>query len=167
MKRLNIALVAHDARKQELLEWCAYNAEKLSKHILYGTGTTARMLGNIMVPVSRDNGCVGPDCMALPLTVHPLLSGPLGGDSQIGAMIAEGKIDVLIFFCDNLITQGHQQDVGALSRLASLYNIPFATNRTPADMIITSPLLEDDTYERLIPAALDKYKNRMNNLHAN
>ena len=92
MKRLNIALVAHDARKQELLEWCAYNAEKLSKHILYGTGTTARMLGNIMVPVSRDNGCVGPDCMALPLTVHPVLSGPLGGDSQIGAMIAEGKI---------------------------------------------------------------------------
>ena len=69
-------------------------------------------------------------------------------------------VDVLIFFCDNLITQGHQQDVGALSRLASLYNIAFATNRTTADMIITSPLINDDSYERIIPAAINSYKNR-------
>ena len=75
-------------------------------------------------------------------------------------MIAEGKIDVLIFFCDNLITQGHQQDVGALSRLASLYNIAFATNRTTADMIITSPLINDKDYKRIIPSAIEKYKNR-------
>jgi methylglyoxal synthase len=91
-----------------------------------------------------------------------LLSGPLGGDQQIGAMIATGEIDVLIFFCDNLITQGHHQDVGALVRLASLYNIPFATNRTTADMIVTSPLIIDEEYERIIPAAIDNYKNRMN-----
>jgi methylglyoxal synthase len=84
----------------------------------------------------------------------------LGGDQQIGAMIAEGKIDVLIFFCDNLITQGHQQDVGALVRLASLYNIAFATNRTTADMIITSPLCADDTYERIVPDVINRYKNR-------
>lgn len=89
-----------------------------------------------------------------------LLSGPLGGDSQIGTMIAEGKIDMLIFFCDNLITQGHQQDVGALSRLASLYNIAFATNRTTADMILTSSLFDNKNYERIIPSAIENYKNR-------
>ena len=75
-------------------------------------------------------------------------------------MIAEGKIDVLIFFCDNLITQGHHQDVGALTRLASLYNIAFATNRTTADMIITSPLFDDETYERVIPYSIKSYENR-------
>ena len=75
-------------------------------------------------------------------------------------MIAEGKIDVLIFFCDNLVTQGHQQDVSALSRLASLYNIAFATNRTTADMIITSTLINDENYNRIIPAAIENYKNR-------
>ena len=89
-----------------------------------------------------------------------LKSGPLGGDQQIGAMIAEGKIDVLIFFCDNLITQGHQTDVSALTRLASLYNIAFATNRTTADMILTSPLFNDDNYKMIVPDVIDKYKNR-------
>ena len=89
-----------------------------------------------------------------------LLSGPLGGDQQIGAMIAEGKIDVLIFFCDNLIVQGHQNDVSALTRLASLYNIAFATNRTTADMILTSPLFKDPEYKRILPAAIENYKNR-------
>lgn len=160
MKTLKIALVAHDARKQELVEWCTHNAKTLSKHVLYGTGTTARLLGQIMVPIERKEGCISPCCEALPLSVKPLLSGPLGGDQQIGAMIAEGKIDMLIFFCDNLITQGHQQDVGALSRLASLYNIPFATNRTTADMIITSPLIEDESYEKIVPQIIDNYKNR-------
>jgi methylglyoxal synthase len=90
-----------------------------------------------------------------------LLSGPLGGDSELSAMIAKGEIDVLIFFCDNLITQGHQQDVGALSRLASLYNIAFATNRTTADMILTSSLFDNKEYVRVIPTAIEKYKNRM------
>jgi len=163
MKRsLNIALVAHDARKDELVEWCTHNAQWLNKHKLFGTGTTARMLNQIMVPVERKEGFIMPDCEALPLSVKPLLSGPLGGDQQIGAMIAQGDIDILIFFCDNLITQGHHQDVGALVRLASLYNIPFATNRTTADMIVTSPLTADADYTPIIPAAIDNYKNRFN-----
>ena len=162
MKRLNIALVAHDARKQELVEWCTHNAEWLNKHKLYGTGTTAKLLNQIMIPITRtDPGQVCPDCLALPLSVQPLLSGPLGGDQQIGAMIAQGEIDMLIFFCDNLITQGHQQDVGALTRLASLYNIPFATNRTTADMLVTSSLICDEEYERIIPSAIENYKRRM------
>lgn len=161
MKRLNIALVAHDARKQELVEWCTHNAEWLNKHKLFGTGTTARMLNQIMVPIEKQEGYIFPDCEALPLSVKPLLSGPLGGDQQIGAMIATGEIDMLIFFCDNLITQGHQQDVGALTRLASLYNIPFATNRTTADMLVTSPLICDEEYERIVPSAIENYKRRM------
>ena len=166
MKRsLNIALVAHDARKDELVEWCTHNAQWLSRHRLFGTGTTARLLSNI--PVINDTsdlpkGTAISDWYTMPLSVKPLLSGPLGGDSEISTMIAHGEIDVLIFFCDNLITQGHQQDVGALSRLASLYNIAFATNRTTADLIITSPLLVDTNYEPIVPAAIEKYKNRCN-----
>lgn len=164
MKKLNIALVAHDARKQELVEWCTHNAQWLSKHTLFGTGTTARMLSNI--PVINDTsdlpaGTAIADWYTMPLSIKPLLSGPLGGDQQIGAMIAQGEIDMLIFFCDNLITQGHQQDVGALTRLASLYNIPFATNRTTADMLVTSPLICDEEYERIVPSAIDNYKRRM------
>ena len=161
MKKLNIAIVAHDARKHELTEWCKHNVDVLSTHNLYATGTTGRIIEDINAvwkPVSDDNTFYkdGP----LIGKVNCLLSGPLGGDQQIGAMIAEGKIDVLIFFCDNLITQGHQQDVGALVRLASLYNIAFATNRTTADMIITSPLCADDTYERIVPDVINRYKNR-------
>ena len=90
-----------------------------------------------------------------------LLSGPLGGDAQIGAMIAEGKIDALIFFCDNLIMQGHQNDIQGLSRLASLYNIAFATNRTTADMIMTSPLFNNNNYHRIIPSVIESYRNRV------
>ena len=158
---MRIALVAHDARKQELVEWCTHNAQTLSKHTLFGTGTTARLLGKI--PVMNEPGpesTATMDWYTMTLKVEPLLSGPLGGDQQIGAMIAEGKIDCLIFFCDNLITQGHQQDVGALVRLASLYNVAFATNRTTADMIMTSPLFGNEDYKRIIPGAIEKYKNR-------
>lgn len=163
MKVLNIALVAHDARKQELLDWCSYNSQWLSKHNLYATGTTARMLSAI--PVTHDTSDLPEDqpiasWYMMPLVVKPLLSGPLGGDQQIGAMIAEGKIDILIFFCDNLITQGHQQDVSALSRLASLYNIAFASNRTTADMIVTSSLITDEKYQRIVPTAIEDYNNR-------
>lgn len=138
-----IALVAHDDRKSELVEWCKFNKDRLSKYKLKATGTTAKLI-----------------CENTNLTVEQCLSGPLGGDQQIGAMIAMGEVNALIFFCDNLITQGHQQDVGALSRLASLYNIPFATNRTTADMIITSPLFANNEYNRIIPPAIDNYKNR-------
>lgn len=146
-KTLNIALVAHDARKQELLKWCEFNKQELAKHNLYATGTTASLLSEIEIGDDK-------------LKINKLLSGPLGGDQQIGAMIAEGKIDILIFFCDNLITQGHHQDVGALTRLASLYNIGFATNRTTADMLLTSPLFADPNYYRIIPYSITNYANR-------
>ena len=152
MKKLNIALVAHDARKQELVKWCTFNSCILKYHNLFATGTTGSLLAAI--PVDSEN-------TEYPLKDITLLkSGPLGGDQQIGAMIAEGKLDALIFFCDNLITQGHQQDVGALTRLASLYNIAFATNRTTADMIITSPLFGNEEYERIIPLSIKSYENR-------
>lgn len=163
MKKLNIALVAHDARKQELIEWCRHNAYFLLGHKLFATGTTGKLIKNMFMQLdSPDNYIGGEEEMNryYDYKVTALLSGPLGGDQQIGAMIAEEKIDVLIFFCDNLITQGHQQDVGALSRLASLYNIAFATNRTTADMIITSTLIDNENYSRIIPTVIENYKNR-------
>ena len=159
---MNIALVAHDARKNELIDWVTYNINVLKEHNLYATGTTGKLISNIEVcDDALLDECIYHFYKPLQDKVTCLLSGPLGGDSQIGAMIAEGKIDMLIFFCDNLITQGHQQDVGALSRLASLYNIAFATNRTTADMILTSSLFNSPDYERIIPSAIEKYKNRM------
>lgn len=161
MKKLNIALVAHDSRKKELMEWCRHNVEWLSNHNLYATGTTGRLIEEI----EDFNGDLLDECLYVlekPLSgkVTKLLSGPLGGDQQIGAMVAQGEIDVLIFFCDNLITQGHQQDVGALTRLAALYNIAFATNRTTADLIVTSSLITDENYVMEIPDVIDGYKNR-------
>lgn len=165
---MNIALVAHDARKQELIEWVKYNIDTLKSHNLFATGTTGKLIMNAFYETELPEiPCWDEESFEKGIKEHYkdkitcLLSGPLGGDSQIGAMIAEGKIDVLIFFCDNLITQGHQQDVGALSRLASLYNIAFATNRTTADMILTSSLFDNHDYERIVPAAIEKYKNRM------
>lgn len=161
---MNIALVAHDGRKKELIEWVTYNINELKNHKLFATGTTGKLIKDIKVPsVSLDRELWGhANQYTSPLSdkITCLLSGPLGGDQQIGAMIAEGKIDVLIFFCDNLIVQGHQNDVSALTRLASLYNIAFATNRTTADMILTSPLFKDENYKRILPAAIEKYKNR-------
>lgn len=152
---MNIALVAHDGRKKELYEWILYNSMKLSSHNLFATGTTGKMIEDLSIG-TRESGRTYP----FKGKVTKLLSGPLGGDQQIGAMIAEGKIDMLIFFCDNLIMQGHQNDVSALTRLASLYNIAFATNRTTADMILTSPLVEDRSYNRIIPKCIEEYKNR-------
>lgn len=170
-KTLNIALVAHDARKQELIEWVIYNIDTLINHQLYATGTTGSLIRSALIDFINEDYKDSNFEESYGMTIeefvdkfklHRLLSGPLGGDQQIGAMIAEGKIDILIFFCDNLITQGHQQDVGALSRLASLYNIGFASNRTTADMIMTSKLLEDEDYKPIIPAAIENYKNRFN-----
>lgn len=154
MKSLQIALVAHDGRKEELLTWVKYNAALLSKHRLYATGTTGRLIEELKI---TENGKT-----ATPFKgkITRLLSGPLGGDQQIGAMIAERKVDMLIFFCDNLIVQGHQNDVSALSRLAALYNIAFATNRTTADMLLTSTLLDDPTYEIQLPDCIANYANR-------
>src|SRR5574344_226897 len=129
---VNIAIVAHDARKKELTEWVGYNAHMLLKHKLYCTGTTGKLVLEALQKHANDN-----DDKAIKPSVVRLLSGPLGGDQQISAMIATGEIDMLLFFCDNLATQGHQVDISALTRIASLYNIPFATNRSTADMILT------------------------------
>ena len=169
----NIALVAHDGRKKELLEWVEFNAYNLSKHNLYATGTTGKLIKDLYHNMylkcldkieyhsaKEDEIEEYNSYLNTSTTLTQLLSGPLGGDQQIGAMIAEGKIDVLIFFCDNLIMQGHQNDVSALTRLASLYNIAFATNRTTADLILTSPLFNDDNYKRILPSAIESYKNR-------
>ena len=151
---LNIALVAHDSRKNELLDWVSYNAQLLSKHHLYATGTTGKLISELAAATDKE--------VEYPFQgrVTRLLSGPLGGDQQIGAMIAEGKIDMLIFFCDNLTMQGHQNDVSALSRLASLYNIAFATNRTTADLLLTSTLLGNESYSRIVPECIQQYANR-------
>ena len=147
MKLKTIALVGHDSRKKKMLEQAEYNKETLQKYSLCATGTTAKLLSSIEL---EDNNH---------LKVEALYSGPLGGDQQIGAMIAERKIDMLIFFCDNLAVQGHQNDVSALTRLASLYNIPFATNKTTADMLLTSTLIDDDSYQPEQPS-FSNYINR-------
>lgn len=145
-----IALVAHDSRKAELVNWVKYNAGVLKDCRLICTGTTGRLIGEALKEVLDDEA---PEVVCK-------LSGPLGGDFQIGAMIAEGSVDMLVFFCDNLIMQGHQNDVMGLVRLASLYNVPFATNRSTADFIISSPLFHSSEYERIIPSCIETYKNR-------
>jgi len=119
-----IALIAHDNKKQELVAWVKTHIGLLRKYKLCGTGTTANM-------VAKESG----------LEVKPYLSGPLGGDQQIGAKIAEGEIDMVIFFWDPLSTQPHDPDVKALLRIAAVCDIPIATNKSSADYIITSKLL--------------------------
>ena len=122
--RKHIALVAHDDRKGDLLEWAEYNRGILADHKLYATGTTGRLLADRLgVPVTR------------------FQSGPLGGDQQIGALIAAGDLDMLVFFWDPMSPQPHDSDVKALVRIAVVWNIPIACNRTSADYLITSPLL--------------------------
>ena len=128
-----IALVAHDNKKSELIEWAVYNKTALANHKLFGTGTTGSLVEAALgQPVTR------------------YLSGPLGGDQQIGARIAEGKIDVLIFFWDPMEAQPHDPDIKALLRLAVAWNIPFACDRATADFLLTSPLMHTD-YEVIVP----------------
>jgi methylglyoxal synthase len=124
-----VALIAHDACKDALAEWAAFNRETLRRCILYATATTGKHVT---------------DLVGLP--VHALLSGPHGGDAQVGAMIAEGHIDALVFFWDPLTTQPHDVDVKALLRLAVLHNVLTACNRSSADFLISSPLFFDGEY---------------------
>jgi len=133
MARKRIAIVAHDNKKDDLIDWAVYNRSVLIEHELYGTGTTGKMVSEALgVPVTR------------------MLSGPLGGDMQIGALIAEGKIDALIFFWDPMEAQPHDPDIKALLRLGVVWNIPFACNRSSADFLLTSPLMHED-YEARLP----------------
>jgi methylglyoxal synthase len=125
-----IALVAHDNKKHELLEWARFNRDLLAEHELYATGTTGHLL--------EDD---------LGLNVFKFQSGPLGGDQQIGAAIAEGRIDFVIFFWDPLEPHPHDVDVKALLRIAVVYNVPIACNRATADFVLSSPLMETD-YDR-------------------
>ncbi len=131
--RKRIALVAHDHKKQDLLEWARFNRDLLAQHELYATGTTGRLLSeSLETPVVR------------------LQSGPLGGDQQIGALIAAGKLDLLVFFWDPLSPQPHDPDVKALLRIAVVWNIPVACDRATADYVISSPLMSE-LYERQMP----------------
>jgi methylglyoxal synthase len=136
-----IALVAHDNKKLDLLEWAKYNRILLAHHDLYATGTTGTAL-------ERE----------LDLKINRLQSGPLGGDQQIGAKIVENEIDFLIFFWDPLEPQPHDPDVKALLRMAVVWNIPIACNRASADFMISSPLM-DAEYHRLVPDYRE-YRNR-------
>ena len=131
-KQKNIALIAHDNKKAELIDWCNEHKEILKKHFLCGTGTTARMIT---------------DQTGLPVKGYN--SGPLGGDQQIGAKIVEGKVDFVIFFSDPLTAQPHDPDVKALLRIAQVYDIPIANNRSSADFMILSSLM-DECYDRKV-----------------
>lgn len=130
--RRRIVLIAHDNRKADLIAWARHNEAVLSQHTLFATGTTGRRL-------RRELG----------IPIESLMSGPLGGDQQVGAKIAQGEIDLLVFFWDPLEPQPHDPDVRALLRIATLWNVATASNRTTADMVITSPLF--DPASRYVP----------------
>ncbi len=132
-QRKRIALIAHDNLKPDILEWARYNLDRLSRHELYGTGTTGGMIET-----------------ELGLDVKRFRSGPLGGDQQVGAGVAEGRIDFIIFFWDPLAPHPHDVDVKALLRIAVVYNVPIACNRATADFLLSSHLM-DEEYDRRLP----------------
>lgn len=128
-----IALIAHDNKKKELIEWCLKNKKVLEHHFLCGTGTSAKMVA---------------DHTGLP--VRGYNSGPLGGDQQVGSRIVDGKVDIVIFFSDPLSAQPHDPDVKALLRIAQVYDIPIANNRSTADFLITSPYMDKEYTRKLL-----------------
>lgn len=139
-KRLTVALVAHDNMKHDLAEWVAWNWEKLLSHRLVCTGTTGRIVAETLMERRSK------DAANSRFDITMLKSGPLGGDQQLGAMIANGDIDMLIFFWDPMSAQPHDVDVKALLRVATLYNVPTAINRSSADFLISSPLMGHEEY---------------------
>jgi len=141
-QKKKIALVAHDNKKNDLLEWAKFNKDLIVQHELYATGTTGKLLEQ-----------------ELDVEITKLQSGPLGGDQQIGAKIAEGDIDFIIFFWDPLEPQPHDTDVKALLRIAVVWNIPVACNRASADFMISSPLMSEE-YQRFVPD-YKGYRERM------
>lgn len=141
-----IALVAHDNKKADLVDWAVYNKTVLTQHELIATGTTGKLLED-----------------QLKYPVKKLFSGPLGGDQQLGAMIAEGKLDIIIFFWDPMEAQPHDSDVKALLRLAVAWNIIIACNRTTADFILTSVLMNED-YLVSVPDYSNYLKRRVSSL---
>jgi methylglyoxal synthase len=136
-----IALVAHDNKKRDLVEWAKFNRDLLAHHKIYATGTTGALL-------ERELG----------IKINRLQSGPLGGDQQVGAKIVDGEIDFMIFFWDPLEPLPHDPDIKALLRMAVVWNIPMACNRASADFMISSPLM-DGEYDRLVPD-YDGYRSR-------
>ncbi|GJM59458.1 methylglyoxal synthase [Persicobacter diffluens] len=140
-KYKNIALVAHDNRKASMMDWARQHKDKLSKHNIYATGTTGKLLEE-----------------ALDIKVNRFFSGPLGGDQQIGAKIAEGEIDFLIFFWDPLEQQPHDPDIKALLRIAVVYNIPVASNIASADFLLSSPYFDSEYQTEAVN--FDEYLNR-------
>ncbi len=131
--RKRVALIAHDHKKEEMSQWAIFNKTVLARHELFATGTTGKMVEE-----------------ALDRPVKKFLSGPLGGDQQIGSMIATGDIDIVIFFWDPMEAQPHDTDVKALLRLCAVWNIPMACDRSTADFIITSPFMHEE-YDAIIP----------------
>ena len=130
--RKRVVLIAHDNRKEDLLEWAAFNRGTLAAHELFATGTTGALMAG-----------------ALDLPVERFLSGPLGGDQQVGAGIAEGRLDLVVFFWDPLLPQPHDVDVKALLRIAVVHNVPIACNRATADFLLSSPLMTEP-YARMV-----------------
>ena len=141
-KKKNIAIVAHDNRKKDIIEWVSYNWQELIQHDLMCTGTTGKLVEDTLREKCNKNNKVPP-------TVTRLKSGPLGGDQQLGALIVEGQVDILIFFWDPMQPQPHDVDVKALLRITVLYNIPTASNRSTADFIVSSSLFHED-YEPIL-----------------
>lgn len=143
----SIGLVAHDARKKDMVEWVEFNYKKLLPHKLICTGTTGRLVEEVFLKHEPDEH----------VDITKLKSGPLGGDQQMGALIASGKLDILIFFIDPMTTQPHDVDIKALERLCSVYNVVIACTRSTADFVISSHLFE----EKYEPIVVD-YSNYLN-----